>query len=860
MTLDLGENQGIPYIVFEYLNPRTLRQRLNESTPDIEEILRISIGLVDAIGAAHRHGVIHRDIKPSNILLDESGNPKLVDFGLAILSTVDSDTRTAGIVGTLGYMSPEQARGEEIDERSDLFSLGVVIYEMITGMNPFRRDSEVSSLHALINEEPGSIRRHRGDVPTRLDDIVMALLQKDASSRYQCAEHLRDDLVACRQPASLDGPLRTGPCVAENRLAVMPFDNLASEDTASRVGEMIAHLLITGLSDIRGVSVVSGQRLYDLLSLEGRQETRKIDRSMATRLARRAEARWMLLGSIFSQTPLVLTTQLVDINSGLLVKGHRFALAAEATIFDAADQVLARLQTDLSDRGGGQMGGPVPITSLTTHSADALRHYLLGFEWQARWNEEGAREEYEQAVACDPTFAMAYYGLATIPVPNRMALIEKAESLAERATYRERCYIRAMRLRLQGDRQASMAVLKELLERHSDEKLAYHWIGVHHHFLGNFEEAIKYLRKAIELDPLYFPAYNQLVYTLNRAGQFEESMIVANQYIQLSPDEPNPYDSRAEVLGFNGRLEAALASYREALARTPLLPPSLMRAGVLYVLKQDYDSARELFDRLPALVSRSPWIDPHVYYVTIPLRQGKWRKALAYLDCGIAEDLPHEVRRLHVAYKRELKAITYLEMGLNADALREMDMAMPSFGTQIWYYSGMHMHILHAWLLARNGHISEALKKVESEVGHSDAIEPVLRMRYLLTRGLVYYEAGDLDRAVALLEEADETKPRWLSTEHFVLQGMLARSNLRLGRLDRAVELFESSMHVFAESRAWLMLLDVKNHYYLGLAYEQSGWATKAAEQYRTFLETWKDAEDGFPEIEDAKVRLAKLP
>jgi tetratricopeptide (TPR) repeat protein len=336
-------------------------------------------------------------------------------------------------------------------------------------------------------------------------------------------------------------------------------------------------------------------------------------------------------------------------------------------------------------------------------------------------------------------------------------------------------------------------------------------------------------------------------------------MITASHYIQLAPKESNPYDTRAEVLGFNGRLDLALASYREAVAREPVLPQSLQRAGILYLFKQDYDNARRLFDRLEDFTADNPWIDPYVYYANIPLRQGKWREALACLDRGIAHDSGDSDRALHVAYKHQFKALINLDLGRDAEALQEMEMALPALKGVSWFWHGMDEDILYGWILARNRKFSEAEQVIAPRLSQRTEKDHVRRMRYLVARGLVALECGDLDGAAELLEDADSVKTRWLSREHFVLQGMLARVSLKLGRFDRAVELLEESLGVYAESRAWQMLLDVRNHFYLGEAYERSGWQKKAAEQYRTFLDIWEDADDGLPEIAEAARRLAKL-
>jgi serine/threonine protein kinase/TolB-like protein len=365
---EVSEFQGRPFIAMEYVEGTSLREVIDEKKSSFMEIIDLAMQMGEGLGRAHEAGIIHRDIKPQNILMGKDGRPKITDFGLAKVKDSPELTRAGTTFGTIAYMSPEQARGLEVDRRADIFSFGVVLYELVTGRRPFHGDNEASIINAIVNQMPEPLARFKAGVPDGLEAIVEKALAKDRDERYQHVDDIVADLRRERKRIELTETtqmlettvrpsgrrkflpiaipvgvvaiaaaiifilepfrLEMGPqeqaVAEENTLAIMCFNNLADSEDEARLGEIIADLLITDLSGSQYLDVISSQRLYDILEILGREDTRKIDRSVATQVATRAGAKWMLMGSILQTEPqIILTLQLVEVESGKVLASRR---------------------------------------------------------------------------------------------------------------------------------------------------------------------------------------------------------------------------------------------------------------------------------------------------------------------------------------------------------------------------------------------------------------------------------------------------------------------------------------------------------------------------------------------------------
>ena len=555
---EVSEYQGRPFFAMQHVEGQSLRDHAKARELEIERVINLSIQICDGLGAAHDKQVIHRDIKPSNIVIDAYGRPKILDFGLAAVQGGEHLTKTGSTLGTVRYMSPEQVQGKEVDHRTDLFSLGVVLYELICGNSPFARDNDMATGQAIVNDTPEPLTRYRANVPEPLQAIVAKLLEKDPNLRYQSAAGVIPDLRQLRRRSDSDAtatmPIRgrrrnlmrvlvptalaivvalvlilkpwkfeispsQEAIAAENRLAIMYFDNLVDPEDSQKLGEIATNLLITDLTESQYLDVVSSQRLYDILKLLGHEGEKKIDPDMATEVATKARAKWMLQGSILQVEPqLIITSQLVDVESGSAIASQRVSGEAGDNIFTLVDKLTVEVKSDLALPAVAQEEADRPVADVTTHSPEAYRYYLEGLDYEEKHYYTEALNSFREALKFDSTFAMAYFALALgrSPEEERKRAIARALEYSDRVTEKERWYIEVGDAGLSGQTEEGIRRLEKIVEHYPEEKLALLWLGITYRYAFQFDKAIRCLKRAIEIDPLYKGAYNELAYTYSR--------------------------------------------------------------------------------------------------------------------------------------------------------------------------------------------------------------------------------------------------------------------------------------------------------------------------------------------------------
>ena len=438
---EVGEHNGKPFIAMAYIEGDLLTDAIGENRVSTDRAIDFALQICSGLEKAHGVGIVHRDIKPDNLLVDRDGRVKILDFGLAKVHGVTGLTEEHSTVGTLNYMSPEQARGEEVDHRSDLFSLGAVLYEMLAGRVPFSGEHPAAVMYAIASEEPQPLPRFNNDVSAELCEVVDRALSKDPAVRYQSAADFAADLrrATGKRPAADPGPRRhkrklllpvaavaivvaallifqpfnvdispDRPAMAgENTLAVMYFENMVDRADSTRLGEIATNLLITDLSESESVKVLSSQRLYDILKLKGKEGAKLIDRETATEVARHAGARRMLLGSILQTEPRVLiTAQLVDVSTGEIDASQRVEGAVGEQVFALIDRLSEEVRKDLELPAASSSASEVSVADATTHSPEAYRSYLEGIEYERKYYFAQALGAFKRATELDPNFAI----------------------------------------------------------------------------------------------------------------------------------------------------------------------------------------------------------------------------------------------------------------------------------------------------------------------------------------------------------------------------------------------------------------------------------------------------------------------
>jgi len=555
-----GSADGLLYYVMDEIAGESLRQRLTRAGRiPIEDASRIMADVAPALDAAGRAGVVHRDVKPENVLLDEaSGRALLADFGIARAVAAEASSSSTGqgvAVGTPVYMSPEQAAGEEIDTRSDLYALGVVAYEMLAGHPPFQGSHRVVvSKH--IAERPVPIERVRPETPYAVAGAVMRALEKQPSERWQSGEELRQALAGQRSTSHRQRRLRRrligaagiglaviattiglarrapGPPSGVNprhSILVLPFNNLREDRSVDWLRDGSVSMLGLNLSQWNDLTVVDHERLHDLLTRHRLRVGIDIGLDMARRLARDAGVWTVVLGDF---TPagdsLHLVARVFDVASGNRVDVARVDDRSGSDVRPLFDELAAKL-LDLS---GAPNEIRIGLARSTTSSLEAFRAYLHGVDQLNRWDLVGAERDLQRAIAIDTTFGLAYYKLALTrgwmagtedSVSDRLML--RATTYSANLPAHERTMINAYRAFIGDQYQEARALYTQLITRDKTDADAWYGLGeAWFHDTAGVDEAplwtrsLRAFKRTLALDPNYSLAYDHVQFMLSVAA------------------------------------------------------------------------------------------------------------------------------------------------------------------------------------------------------------------------------------------------------------------------------------------------------------------------------------------------------
>ncbi|SYZ73177.1 conserved hypothetical protein [Candidatus Zixiibacteriota bacterium] len=889
-VFEVAEFQDRPFFSMQLVEGQTLRDAMKGEIMPLERIREIGMQICDGLQAAHDSGITHRDIKPSNILIDSHGRARIVDFGLASIIGTEQLTRTGSTLGTIGYMSPEQVKGEKIDHRTDLFSFGVVLYEMITGHAPFKAESDAATFRAITGSHPELLAHFRRDVPSEWQAIIDKALEKNVTLRYQHADDLLLDLKRLAPgPVPLSGEKKSRirsaypwmiiaglillalilrpwklefsrtqeTQAAANWLAVMYFDNITDPSDSKRLGEIATNLLITGLSQSEYVKVLSSQRLYDLLKQVGKEGLRTIDRATASQVAEKAQAKWMLTGSILQSDPaIILTSQLVDVSTGAVIASQRVTGNSGENMFAVIDRLTEELKKSDAFPAAIRTESPVKVSDVTTRSPEAYRYYLEGLDYWNKLYGDDCRRSMRKAIQFDSTFADAYAMLALslgAGSEEAEAAIAKAAKYIDRADERNRRRIIAIQLYIKKDYKNAIAATREVLRIDPDDKQTWVGLGEIYTMDGwqkNIDSIIMCANRALALDPNFRMAYNLLAYSMERSGRQKEAIDAINRYIKLAPGEANPYDTRGDLYAETGNIDSALESYRKALAIKPDFLESLKKTGFMYMFKERYQQAESCY---------------HAYISNLPRKQrGYWRASLTYIpsfrgrfreglriadECISANKIDGMENTNWVLYT--LKSDMYNYLGRPDSALAMIKMAMAIEDKERQHESGLESW--QAVMYLKTGDTASAnllvarLERVAQSENDFDIEE------YWSARGMIALELGDYTAAIEYLGKHDSL------SEGMIGNDLLAKACLYAGNYKRAAEMLEIMQTKYSENNAISGAHFVEGYYWLGRAYDEMGKKDKARANLEKFLSIWKDADPGLKEVEDAGARLSKL-
>jgi serine/threonine protein kinase/Flp pilus assembly protein TadD len=644
----LEKGEETPYISMEYLEGKDLKKLIweKEKLP-VEEAIGIAQQVCEGLTEAHRLGVVHRDLKPQNIMIDKDGQAKIMDFGIARSVEAPGVTQTGVIIGTPDYISPEQAEGMEADERADIYSLGVILYEMVTGSVPFKGDTALSVAlkhKALLPLDP---RKRNPEIPDDLSRLILICMEKDRNRRYQTVKDLLEDLRNIEHGLPLGTKIRPhrGNFVSslvrkklfvptlililsivalavwkfrpheeivaapkiENSIAVVSFRNDTGDESNDRLSQRVLPSALSTILENSGLFAYapSKERMDDLLNSLRKKETEFIDTSTGIELCRRLGVKTLVTGSLNQVGEAYnMILRILDVENGksfasfMSESGSKESLLG-AQINEMGLKICEEMGGNLEKIGKDRLN----IAGVTTSSLEAYQHYLDGIDFFWKWRFDEARDEFRKAIEIDPSFASAYRWLCAgslLPREEKREAITKALELSSQATEKERMYIQARAAAiLEGNSKKFIKIHEDILEKYPQEKLAHFMIGNRLHIMyGDFERAFQEYEAAVKLDPNFSEAVNSLGILYFYKREFEKSLELLKRSFSLSQGNANPPDTIGELYFKWGKLKKAVDWREKAVKMDPDLYQVYWALAYTEALRENYNEALAWIDRL----------------------------------------------------------------------------------------------------------------------------------------------------------------------------------------------------------------------------------------------------------------------
>ena len=912
---DFSEEQGYPYITMEYVpgeDLKSLIRRIGQFT--VGKAVFIAKQVCEGLTEAHKQGVVHRDLKPQNIMIDRDGNARILDFGIARSVKTKGITDAGAIVGTPEYMSPEQVEGKEVDQRSDIYSLGIILYEMVTGRVPFEGDTPISVAVKQKTEKPQDPAEFNIQIPNDLSRIILKCLEKDKNRRYQKTADLLDDLreieknvpttdrvLPQRKPITsreitvkfnlrklyvpllvvlavvllgvvgwrlISNPKFSAPDEGKPSLAVMYFENNTGYDGLDTWEKALSDLLIADLSQSKYLNVLSGEKLLNILEELGLLNAETYSFRDLQRIAERGGVKYTLVGKITQAGNVIrVNTSLQEAQSGKQIGSEMVEGIGKESLFEIVDTLTRRVKASFK-LTQEEIAADIDkaVENITTTSPEAARYYQEGIKAHSKGDYTECIALMDLAVGLDPNFAMAYRSMAlayeNLGYKNEaQKKLKQAFDLADKVSDREKFYIQGQYyMQSESNYDKAIETYQKLLDSYPDDEIGRNNLAILYIRLEKWEEAQKLLQGNISQGSEGIQSYLNLAQVYMARGLMDEAQNVLESFLNNVYDNATIHESLAHNYLWKSEFSLASVEAEHAFRIDPLHHRNFLLKGDIRNYLGDISGSEREYQNLlntPEPTAHNQGLNR---LVNLYLFQGRFKEALELARQGIElADLLGEKSWL-IDYNLTL-ALIQLELNKPEEALKACNQAWEVANEQDYIGAKREILISQGLSYLSLGKIDQAetTSRVLKSLCEESLNNNVCRY-YSFLQGRIEHKKRNYSEAVRLLKETEASIPSpyfgryfWAMTLDSLGQVYLDSSDLQNAKIqyDKLTALPQGRVH-------WGNIY-VEGFFMLAKIYDENNIRPMAVRNYQRFLDLWKNADPNIQEVAQSEERLSEL-